>query len=74
MSCIDDLPYDFMGRNGCWDEDHSFKPEGLLNLFCSPEMTQVDGIEGPSEEPNPFILKLPSNRLTSLIKCKSKID
>jgi hypothetical protein len=38
-----------MGGNGGGDEDDLLKKECLPNLFCTPEVTQMDGIESPSE-------------------------
>jgi hypothetical protein len=38
-----------MGRNGGRDEDNLLELEGLPNLLCTPEMTQMNGIEGPSK-------------------------
>jgi hypothetical protein len=38
-----------MGWDGCGDEDHFLEAEGLPNFFRAPEVTQMDGIEGPSE-------------------------
>jgi len=38
-----------MGRNGGRDEDDLLELEGLPNFFCTPEMTKMDGIEGPSK-------------------------
>jgi hypothetical protein len=36
-----------MGWNGGRDEDDLLKVEGFSNFLCSPEVTQMDGIEGP---------------------------
>jgi hypothetical protein len=38
-----------MGRNGGRDEDDLLELEGLPNFFCTPEMTKMNGIEGPSK-------------------------
>ncbi len=43
-------------RVGGRDKDYFLKSEGLPNVFRSPEMTQMDGIEGSSKQPNPFSL------------------
>jgi len=38
-----------MGRNGGRDEDDLLQLEGLPNFLRTPEMTQMNGIEGPSK-------------------------
>jgi hypothetical protein len=38
-----------MGRNRRRDEDNLLKPECVPNFFSTPEMTKMDGIEGPSK-------------------------
>jgi hypothetical protein len=38
-----------MGRNGGGDEDDLLELEGLPNLFRTPEVAEMDGIEGPSK-------------------------
>ena len=42
-----------MGRNGGRDENDLLESQCLPDLFRSPEMTEMDGIEGPSKQPNP---------------------
>ena len=54
---FDDFLCHFMGWDGCWDKDHLREAECLPNFFCPPEVTQMDGIECPSEEPNPFLCR-----------------
>ncbi len=49
-----------MRGDGCRDEDDFIQAKGLPNLLCSPEMPQMDGIKGPSEEPNLSLFYLPS--------------
>jgi hypothetical protein len=44
-----------MGGNGGRDEDDLTELECLPNFFRAPEMTEMDGIEGPPKQPNPFI-------------------
>jgi hypothetical protein len=36
-----------MGWNGGRDEDDLVKVERFSNFLCTPEVTQMDGIEGP---------------------------
>jgi hypothetical protein len=38
-----------MRGDGGRDEDDLIEVEGLPNFFCTPEMTEMDGVEGPSE-------------------------
>ena len=38
-----------MRWNGGSDEDDLLKVESLPNFFCTPEVPQMDGVEGPSE-------------------------
>jgi hypothetical protein len=38
-----------MGWNGGRDEDDLLQPEDLPNLLRTPEMTQMNGVEGPSK-------------------------
>jgi hypothetical protein len=61
-----------MGRNGGRDENDLIEPECLPNFFCSPEMTEMDGVEGPSKQPNPSPTRLLFNFSTLLHK-KSEI-
>jgi hypothetical protein len=49
MIGLNDLFCHFMGRESSRYEDHFVKAEGFSNLFCSPEVTQMDGIECPPE-------------------------
>ena len=44
---LDDLLCHFMRREGCWYKDHFLKAEGLPDLLRSPQVTQMDRIEGP---------------------------
>jgi hypothetical protein len=44
-----------MRRKGCRNEDHFLEAKGLPDLLCSPEMTQMDGVEGPPEKPDPSL-------------------
>jgi hypothetical protein len=53
MFRLDDVPRHFMGRDGGRDEDDFLELEGLPNFLCTPEMTQMYGIEGPSKQTNP---------------------
>jgi len=46
---LDDPFRRFMGRESGGNEDHFIKMEGLSNLFRSPEVTQMNGIERPTE-------------------------
>lgn len=46
---LDDFFCHLMGWNGGRDEDNLLKVECLPNFLCTPEVTQMDGIEGPSE-------------------------
>ena len=41
-----------MGRNGGRDEDDLIQLECLPDLFGTPEVTEMDGVEGPSKQPN----------------------
>jgi len=50
---LDDFFCDLVGRNGGRDKDDLLELECLPNFFCAPEMTEMDGIEGPSEQPDP---------------------
>jgi len=43
-----------MGWNGGRDENDLLEVEYFSNLFCPPEVTQMDGIEGSPEQANPF--------------------
>jgi hypothetical protein len=43
-----------MRWNGGRDENDLLEVEYVSNLFCPPEMTQMDGIEGSPEQANPF--------------------
>jgi hypothetical protein len=38
-----------MGWNGGRDEYDLFKVKGLPNFLCTPEVPQMDGIEGTAE-------------------------
>jgi hypothetical protein len=38
-----------MGWDSCRDENHLLETESFPNLFRSPEMTHMDGIECPSK-------------------------
>jgi hypothetical protein len=35
-----------VGRVRSWNKDHLLESEGFSNLFGSPKVTQVNGIEG----------------------------
>jgi hypothetical protein len=52
---LDDFFCQLMGRDRGSNKDDLIKTEGYPNFFSTPEMTQMDGIESPSEEPNSFI-------------------
>jgi len=41
-----------MGWDRGWNEDHLLELECLPNFFRTPEMTQMDGVEGTSKQPN----------------------
>jgi hypothetical protein len=45
----------FMGRYCRRNKDYLLESEGLSNLFGSPKVTQVNGIEGTPKKPNPFL-------------------
>jgi hypothetical protein len=49
MFRLDDFFCHFVGWNGGRDEDDLLELEGLPDFFCTPEMAQMNGIEGPSE-------------------------
>ena len=55
---LDDFLIYFMRRDSCRDEDHFLKVKSLPNLLCSPEVTQMDGIECPSEKPDSLFSSL----------------
>jgi hypothetical protein len=42
-----------MGRDRGRNEDNLLELECLPDFFRPPEVTQMDGIEGPAEQPNP---------------------
>jgi hypothetical protein len=42
-----------VGRVRSWNKDHFLESKGLSNLFGSPQVTQVNGIEGTPKKPNP---------------------
>jgi hypothetical protein len=42
----------FVWRRMARNEEHAFEIERLTNFFCCPEMTQMNGVERASEEPN----------------------
>jgi hypothetical protein len=44
-----------MGRDGGRDEDDLLEAKCFSNFFRSPEVTQMDGIEGPPEQANPLL-------------------
>jgi len=52
---IDDLLRGLMRGDGRWDEDDFIEAEGLPDLLRSPEMSQMDGIKRPPEEPDSFL-------------------
>jgi len=41
--------------DGGRDEDDLLESECLPNLFCAPEVTQMNGIEGPPKQANPSL-------------------
>jgi hypothetical protein len=41
-----------MGWNGGRDENNLLQMKCLPNFFYTPEVTQMDGIEGAAEQPN----------------------
>ena len=55
---LNDLFGHFMRREGCWYEDHFLKAERLPDLLRSPQVTQMDGIEGPPKQSNPSFFSL----------------
>jgi len=52
---LNNLSSHFVGRERSWNKDHLLKFERLPNLFGSPEVTQVDGIEGTPKKPDPSL-------------------
>jgi hypothetical protein len=50
---FNDLFRHLMRGKGCRNEDHFLKAKDLSNLFRSSEVTQMDRIESPPEQPNP---------------------
>ena len=71
MIGLNDFFCHFMGREGSRYEDHFVKAEGFSNLFCSPEVTEMDGIECPPEKPDPSLFSLLFNlRLPLILDCR----
>lgn len=54
MLCLDDFLSLLMGWNGGGDEDDLLELKRFSNLFGSPEVSLMDGIEGSSKKANPF--------------------
>jgi hypothetical protein len=50
-----------MRGDGRWDEDDFIEAEGLPDLLRSPEVSQMNGIEGPPEKPNLLFFIYPFN-------------
>jgi DNA helicase HerA-like ATPase len=63
----------FVGRVRSWNKDHLLESEGLPNLFGSPKVTQVNGIEGTSEKPDPSLSSPCLDLLPPLTQLKSQI-
>jgi hypothetical protein len=61
-----------MGRNGGRDKDDLVELECLPNLFRTPEMTEMDGVEGPSKQPDSLAFGLLFD-LSTLLHNKSEI-
>ncbi len=53
MLRVNDFFCHLVGRDGGRNENDLVEPECFPNLFRTPQMTQMDGIEGPSEETDP---------------------
>jgi hypothetical protein len=61
-----------MRGNGGRDENNLLEIESFSNLFCPPEVTQMDGIEGSSKKTDPPSYERLFNFRSSLHKKKMK--